>query len=405
VTDPARDPYGDPVEELAGGPPGRPWPGWVRPVAGVAVLAVVVVGGWQSQRGTPDPAPTPTRAPRPSAAAEPSRAPVDFTGLPPSGRTGIRLLVSGTALREVELDTGWSRPIAGIPESPTGYRLTRTDGGTVIAQSQPACDDCRSMAYLVPPRSYTARAVTGYDGVVPAAEPDRVWGYREYPTEPSRPGVVQLLDLAGRPKGPAYPLPPERLVRRGTVGGLVLAHCCDPTAELWDPVSGTVLRALGTVLAATATRIVWADPPCVLDCPVRLTDLARHTDKQVEVHADGLSHLEIQTMDRTFDGAAIGPDSEGGLVALLVPRRPGPGSAGPTQDLFLLSADGTTRVAASTLSVEARPTMIWAGPRLLLAQVYPSGAAPVSLATTTAADPRLRRIPAPALTGYALVVR
>jgi hypothetical protein len=237
--------------------------GWSRAAVALGVLALVVVGGRQAHRAVP----TPRATPQPVAELPPPSA---FTGPPLAGPTGLRLLVSGHRLAERDLDTGQVRDIAGVPSTPNGYRLTRTDGGAVIAQADGICVGCPGPAYVIAAGSRAGVRVAGWDGVVPAAEPDLLWGYRV--ADGTRAGVVRLLDLAGRPHGPAYPLPPgQGTPRRGVVSGLLTLR--GGRDEVWDPRTARVVGGFGRVIAAAADRLAWVDPACDADCPVRVADL------------------------------------------------------------------------------------------------------------------------------------
>lgn len=382
------------TEDLAGGG-GRPAPRWVRTLAGVVLAAVVVLGAVQAQHATPSQVRPPDRD-----SGGPTDPPVDFGALPAGARTGLRLVVGGHTVTELDLDGGTSRQVNGVPAVTRGYRLTRTDGGAIIAQAQPGCPACGSPVYVMTGGGPRVVRVDGYDAVVPAARPDRLWGYRLAPRQ-DRTGTVRELDLSGAPTGRAYPLPAGLSVQRGTVAGLLVVQCCGPNFALWNPATGRTLRQLGAVLAATADRVAWAVPACVLDCPVWLTDLATGVDRKVEVHADGLSRIQIESGSQSVEGGAFSPD--GGTLALLVPHRPSGGSTGPTQEVYLLTRDRVIRVVDSTVAAEIIPDMMWSGSRLVLT-ILRGGATPrLSIATATLDRPELLR--AGTLTGIAAVVR
>jgi hypothetical protein len=378
------------TEDLAGAD-GRPAPRWVRTLGGVALAALVVVGALQAQHARP----SPVRHPQ----TGPTDPPVDFGALQASGRTGLRLLVGGHTVTELDVDGRGSRQVPGVPAVTGGYRLTRADAG-VLAQAQPDCPGCHPPAYLLTGSGPRVVRIDGYDGVVPADRPDRLWAYRLAPRQ-DRTGVVRQLDLSGRPLGREYPLPAGLVVQRGTVAGLIVVQCCGPNFALWDPATGRTLRQLGAVLAVTSTRVAWAVPACVLDCPVWLTDLAAGTDRKVDVHADGLGRIQLETGDQSVEGAAFSPD--GGTLALLVPHRPTGHSSGPTQELFLLTRDRILRVGASTVAAEVIPAMMWTGSRLLLTILREGSPARLSLATATLDRPELLGIGT--LTGVAAVIR
>jgi hypothetical protein len=385
------------TEDLAGGG-GRPAPRWVRPAGALVLALVVALGAWQARHTAPSPRPGPER----TGPVDPA---MDFQALPVGGRTGLRLVVGGHTVTEVDLDGGGATQVAGIPAATLGYSLTRTDGGAVIALARPDCPDCPSTAYVLDHGTVTR--IEGYDGVVPAARADQLWGFRIAPRQDTT-GTVRRLDLAGHPLGPAYRLPAGMWVRRGTVAGLLVVQCCGPNFSLWDPVRGATIRWLGSALAASATRVAWAREDCVLDCPVFVTDLTARAgrqvgvDRRVDVHADGFSRLEVPEVSGVpYDLGAFGGD---GTLALLVPRRLGENSTGPTQEVYLIGADRVRRVGGSAVALAVTPAMMWAGDRLVLTLARTGGSPVLSVATATLTDPVLVRA-GDGVSGYAAVVR
>jgi hypothetical protein len=382
-------------DDLAGGA-GRAVPRWLRGVGGLALAGLVALGGWQGRHATPTRPP-----PVVGDQAAPTDPPVDFRALPAGGHTGLRLLVGGHTVTELDVDSGAARQVAGIPAATLGYRLTLADGGVVIAQEEPDCPDCRPPAYVLGGPGPGVPRLDGYDGVAPAARPDRLWTYRLPPGQ-DRAGSVRLVDLAGRPVGPAYRLPAGLSVRRGTVAGLLVARCCGPNYALWDPATGRTLRTFGQVLAASATRLAWVELACVLDCPVVVADLAPGgTDLRVAVHGDGLSRFEPPG-DGVVQGGAFSPD--GRTLALLVPHRASRGSTGPTQEVYLVTDRLIVQVGASTVAAGIMPVLMWAGSRLVVAVPGDGAGSPrLSVATATVGRPELSRAGA-ALAGLSVAV-
>ena len=380
--------------------------GWARAAGAVAVLALVAVGGWQAGHAKPTPVPTDTAVPEPSLAV-PVPQPTDFGALPPAEPTGVRLLVATQGgLTEVDLDTGQRRPVTGVPPTGSGYRLDRTDGGAVIVQFRPACAGCVHGPYLVPAGSLAAVRLPGYDGAAPAAEPGVLWAYRTG-AGPGHPGLVQQVDLAGRPRGPAYPLPPGRVVLRGTVAGLLTVRCCD-TVELWEPRTGRRLRALQQVIAASATQLAWVPDRCAFDCAVTVTDLPGSRERRYPLHAAGLGVCAAFFANGIGQCAAFSAD--GTSLAVIAHRDPGGAGGPPGRAVYLLTGGEVTSVGARVGAVlpDIGLALGWVGWRLVLATSGPATrvrAPPLLLATTTVDRPELRVIAEPGLVGRAVVVR
>jgi hypothetical protein len=393
-------------DELSGGPGGR-WPRWVRVAGALAVAAVVAVGGWRAgnARPTPVPEPTDTALPAPSLAV-PVPLPTDFGALPAADRTGVRLLVGAQGLTEVDLDSGARRPVSGVPASSSGYRLDRADGGAVIVSVRPACRGCAHGTYVVPAGSVAAARLPGYDAAAPAAEPGLLWASRAA-AGPGQPGLLRQVDLAGRPRGPDYRLPADRVVLRGTVAGLLTVRCCD-TVELWEPRSGRRLRALQQVIAASATRLAWVPDGCVFDCTVTVTDLLGPRDLRYPLHSGGLG------LCATFFANGIGQcasfSADGASLAVIAHRNTGRAGDPPARMVYLLTGGRITGVGArvgATLP-DIGLALGWVGRRLMLATAGQGGRVrPPSLllATTTVDRPELRVVAVPGLAGRAVVVR
>jgi hypothetical protein len=395
-------------EELAGGPAGRS-SRWPRVAGGVALAALVGLGGWQAShtgrdRPPPTAAPTDTGFPQPTLAG-PAPLPTDFTALPPAGRTGVRLIVAVQDLTEVDLDSGARRPVAGIPAAGTGYRLERDEQGTVLVQAAQSCPGCPHVAYLLPAGSLTAVRLPGFDGVAPAAQSGRLWAYRV--AVPDRPGIVQMVDLAGRPQGPAYPLPADRAVLRGTVAGLLTVRCCD-SVELWDPRTDRRLRGFQRVIAAAADRLAWVPDACTFDCAVMVSDLSGGPEHHYRLHAAGLG--VCATFFPTGFGrcAAFSPD---GATLAIIAHRDVAGAGGlPARDVYLLRGGAVTRVRIrpGVVLPDISLALGWSGRRLVLATAGPGTrvrAPALLLATATLDEPELQVIQAPGLAGRAVEVR
>jgi hypothetical protein len=365
----------------------RGLPRWVRrAVAGVAVLALVAVGAVQGHHAKPSAHPAPN-GPAPPVA--------QFTGPALTERTGLRLLLAGYQITELELDTGQRRPVLGVPPTPNGYRMVRTDGGAVLARAQGICRLCPGPVYVIPPGALSGIPLRGWDIVVPGAQPDRLWGYRRANGALDSAGTVRELDLAGNPVGPPYRLgDPFALFGRATIAGLLMLH--GDRAQIVDPRTGATRYDLGWVLAATADRVAWVEPSCRANCPLRVLDLrtGRTTGHP--------------TAGRPV-GGAFGPD--GGIaLSVAVPKHTANTAGGA--DL-----DGATAVQAYLLAGDTmRPlstpvagmSLDWSGNYLVLATVgglITDGPPTLSAAVTANGWPQPHKITLSGLVGAQLMPR
>jgi hypothetical protein len=359
----------------------RSWhaPRWaVRGGAVAVVLALLALGGWQGNHARPTPRPV-----RPNP--QPAPPVPTFGGPALRETTGVRLLLAAYTLSELDLDTGASTPINGIPRTPNGYKMWRLAGGAVLVRAQGSCPHCPGPFYLLPAGAHDAVSLAGWDVVAPAAEPDRLWGYHWGSGPQPDNTTARQLDLAGHPVGPSYPLRTGRLLVRGTVAGLLLAE--GPYLLVIDPRDGAVrYRVGGDLLVATADKLALVDRGCVTRCSVRVLDLATG------------ERSSYPTPGRPFR-AAFG---EGGLAVGVAEA--GPGGEQRAQ-AYLLSRDRPARRLANPMSVNL--SLEWSGPYLLLATtggLITDGPPALSAALTTVDWPLARRLPLP-LSGAQLLPR
>jgi hypothetical protein len=198
------------------------------------------------------------------ATAASNAEPRPLTGVPLTGPTGLRLLVSANPPLFLDVDTGRVAPVTGLDvrgdpvtsvlavgEDAVVW-LARSGGGTV-----PAAE-----LYVVRHGSTAARRIgTGWD-VAPAADGRAIWVKRY---RSARRCILAELGLDGRLRRAPRALPcTTRLVAAGSVPLLVRG--------------GTVSDPLGTRLPATPGRVLTVVEGVVLSSaglhgPLTLTDL------------------------------------------------------------------------------------------------------------------------------------
>jgi hypothetical protein len=331
---------------------------------GAFVLVLVAVGAVQGRTAKPSPH---------LEAAPPVAA---FTGPALTERTGLRLIVAGYTLTELDLDTGVRRQVTGVPATPNGYDVVRTDGGAVLARAQGLCLHCPGPVYLVPPGQLEGVPLDGWDAVAPGATPDRLWAYARDA------GTVRELDLAGHPVSPAYRLAdPVSVLERGTVAGLIVLHGL--RGQIIDPATGHVRYEFGWVIAATADRVAWVEPACRVSCAMTVLDL-RTGDSRT-----------YPTAGRPLGGAF----GVGGLAVSVA----APGAQEQVQ-AYLLSG-GTLRPLSTPV---AGMSLDWSGRYLLLATVgglITDGQPTLSAALAATGWAEVRRIALSGLTGAQLILR
>lgn len=365
--------------DRTGGGSGQQVPRWlVRTGAGVALLAVVVVGGIQGRQAHPTP-----------QAAPPQPAPpvASFTGPALTDPVPLRLLLASYTVAELDLETGRRTTIMGIPETPNGYRLSRLDGGTVLARAQGSCPHCPGPIYLIPAGSHDGFALRDWDNVIPAGSPDRLWGYRFAAGPAPDATTVRELDLAGHPTGPTYQSKPGATLIRGTVAGLLLSR----TRQLFvvDPRTGeTRYRLDGEYIAASADQVAWIDHRCYSGCALRVLDL--RTGK----------NMLYPTPGRPFR-AAFGQGTVGLAAAVSTELADG----GHQAQVYLLG-DQRPRPLSSPVSISV--SLEWSGVYLLMATaggLITDGPPALSAALYVPGWPQARRITGPGLSGAQIIPR
>lgn len=296
---------------LEHGREGPPPPRWRRTATiALALVAAVAVLGYLALRGPSDGAATPPAAaqssgqrtepatPAGTAAATTARPtpsrdwPVvqgacdaqvrlpQVHAAPLAGRTGLGLLVGGSGLRRVDVDTGRAEPVAGVPVDPKSPVVQVVAAGSVVyALAVPCPPSGTGTVYRMPgDGSAGAERVATADALL--SDGDSVWAI-DY-ADPPAPVVLRRLD---RSAGPVrLPSEADPVAVAGTM--IVVSLLPQPaalgapaTVALLDPATGTVTTRLGqgVLLAATSRAVLWTSGRCPGDaacavCRSRLDD-------------------------------------------------------------------------------------------------------------------------------------
>lgn len=258
------------------------WLRWAAAAAAAVAVAVVLVTSPPLGSGR-------TRAQR-----EPARPCPSIGGPPPAfpgtrgTRTGLRVLLGSTALRELDLDSGRSRRLR-LPAGPPGTYVVdavTVPRGTVLRTARLCVRDGTAppgSAWFLRTGSDTPVRLGPAAVLVPARSGGEVLlGTGGGPEAAGRSGYrLARYRLDGRRLGAPLPLPPGRIPRRETDAGL-LTSVPDASGanrlELYDPFERRVLRRFGhfpLLVSAGAGRVTWADYPCPrAPCPLTSSDLA-----------------------------------------------------------------------------------------------------------------------------------
>lgn len=249
----------------------------------------------------------------PSLATWPA-SPALMTGQPLPRGAGLRLLLGGRQPAWLQVPSGRSEAIRGLPQS-ASYRFTRIAGGWAVQPFAPAAGGCGNCApgplpvyYLADGSTAVNRAGTA-DVAGPAAVPGALWlaSYQPGADMGTAAGTAQEASVTGAALGPRLRLPAGYVISQGTRAGLLLAQEQPGPGpgryELWDPGTRRVTRSFANVLAASPAEIAW-QPACTDSCQVRVLQLP------------GGRAQEITLPPRTTaERGAFSPD--GRLLALL----------------------------------------------------------------------------------------
>jgi hypothetical protein len=218
----------------------------------------------------------------------PGGRPDGITGPVAAWNPAQRLLIAGERPAWFWPASGRVRRIAGLPDSPAGYSVVRAIGGWVVQAAPPSGPMCTSCTtppppvYFVPSRAGAAIPLGVATGVAPAAEPGAAWLTTSVVSisggaPGSMSGIAHEVRAGGAMTGPGLRLPPGYVIVTGTARGLLLAPALRSPGgsadELWNPVTGQVVRRFSRVIGASPAGIAWA-PGCQVRCAIGVLDLA-----------------------------------------------------------------------------------------------------------------------------------
>lgn len=243
--------------------------------------------------------------------------PALMTGRPLPRTSGLRLLLGGVAPAWLQVPSGRTEPIAGLPGHGKGYLTYPARGGWAAQPNLPpplGCETCASApqpVYYIADGSPVARRIgTSNAQPAPAADPGALWlmSYRRGADMSTAAATAQEVSAAGTALGPRLRLPAGYTIHQGTRAGLLLVQVKADSGpfpyELWDPGTQRVTRSFVNVIAVSPAQIAWV-PACTDSCQVHVLDLS---DGQVR---------EISLPRRsTSDQGAFSPDGQ--LLALVV---------------------------------------------------------------------------------------
>jgi hypothetical protein len=238
-----------------------------------------------------------------------------MTGQPLPRDAGLRLLLGGQQPAWLQVPSGRTEAIRGLPKS-ASYQFIRVAGGWAVQPFPPVGVGCGNCApgplpvyYLADGSTAVSRAGTA-DVAGPAAAPGALWlvSYQPGADTSTAAGTAQEVSVTGAALGPRLRLPAGYVISQGTRAGLLLAQEQPGSGpgryELWNPGTRRVTRSFVNVLAASPAEIAW-QPACTASCQVRVLQLAGD-------RARGIALPPRSTAEQ----GAFSPD--GRLLALLV---------------------------------------------------------------------------------------
>jgi hypothetical protein len=262
-----------------------------KQIALLVAGALLSYAGWRLIGADADPSPRPTAAPPtsspavasprattapvPSAPASTVAPPQRATLLPlppedvlPMGApTGARLVLGGSVLVDLAVDTG------NVTDTHYPGRIRQTlhvrDGDVVLVAT---AGQRAAAAWYVPSHRMVSLPIGQATAVVPAVDDAHVWL-----VDPAAPGLVHKVDLRGSVERTAD-LGPWRVAIRETAYGMVTTSSVkfSSSLELWDLTAGRVARtdwvAQNFIVAdADAEHTALTLPFCDLPmCPVKV---------------------------------------------------------------------------------------------------------------------------------------
>jgi hypothetical protein len=269
-----------------------------------AAPAVATVTVTATPTDNPVATPTASRSATPTAAASasPSPVPTAFTGPQLADDIDGEVVLGGRKPSLLDLGSGRTRPIEGLPAGVELGTAVATESGTVLTTY--SGDEGRPGAqYLLPHGSARLRRLPGPAGwLAEGATPRTYWLFRERPGERSgtnapriageeRGADGRLLRTVTLPAG-AHPV--------GASGGQLLIGVPDGAdgpgrITLWDPQTGRPRLRLprdAQPVAISRNAVAWTGRGCAVSrsaCALHVTSLPDGTDTLVEL-TEGVGH-------------------------------------------------------------------------------------------------------------------
>jgi len=292
----------------------------------------------------------------------------------------LRLLVDGAGLRIVDVDRDTITPVPPLAQMHAKLLFVPVRGGDAFTLYTCETASC-SQVYFVPAGGDRAVPVTKGTGVAAAADGRDLW----VTTADARGhSLVRQISVDGRPRSPAYPIPADRYVLRGTDAGLMTLAADpagEPAGQLWDPVTGHTGATFANLVAVASNTVAWLGPGCVqISCPLRLTDLSSGHTRTVPVPAGAV-----------IDLATFSPDAAQLAVAMEI----GGGGIGPTTAGVVDVATGRLVRLPGTTTSGGGPTFAWSRDGAWLALLSPGQSVATSMAIWHTGGQILYLVPGP----------
>lgn len=288
--------------------------------------------GGQARPAGPSASPAVREATGPPPSALPTK-PALMTGQPLPPDASARLLLGGFRPAWLQLASGRTEPVRGLPDGGLSYQFTRVAGGWAVQPFPPdgaACDNCAPPplpVYFLADGSPSASRIGAAGLAAPAAAPGALWlvSYPRGADMSTASGTAQAVSVTGAALGPRLRLPAGYVIDQGTRAGLLLVPEQPGSGpvryELWDPGTQRVTRSLVNVIAASATQVAWL-PACTDSCQVHVLELPSDRTREIALPPQG-----------TSGQGAFSPD--GRLLALLVEAAVAPGGRIATSQLMV----------------------------------------------------------------------
>jgi hypothetical protein len=226
---------------------------WGR-LVGVALL--LAVAGCTAERPQPaGRAAAPTVGGATTSTAAPIR-PHRLAGVPLTGPTGLELLVSGNPPRLLNIDTGTSRTVAGVPGGHDRVTWVQPAGRDAVIVSQAA--SAAGQVFRLRRDAATATPVGHATDVVASRDGRGLWLWRQ---RDARHCSLREVGLNGRPRRPARRVDCDTQPVADTDLGLLVPTTGprpdEPLTALVDPDDSRRLASYPVVHAVAGDLVLW----------------------------------------------------------------------------------------------------------------------------------------------------